>query len=110
MRLIARSDAKSLPLFHAWHVLRRRESPRMNYRTKAEYFIKGITEGFVEAAEVIAWSDEVVVTAEKTEDWMIEISSCGPNDRMKVLSHLNTVKGTADPVELAAMLKAKGVA
>lgn len=82
----------------------------MNYRTKAEYFIKGITEGFVEASEVIAWSDEVVVTAEKPEDWMLEISSCGPDDRMVVLSHLNTVKGVADPVELAALLKAKGIA
>ena len=82
----------------------------MNYRTKAEYFIQGITQGFVEAAEVIAWSDEVVVTAAKSEDWMLEISSCGPDDRMTILSHLNTVKGTADPVELAALLKAKGVA
>lgn len=81
----------------------------MNYRTKAEYFIKGITEGFVEASEVIAWSDEVVVAAEKPEDWMIEISSCGAGDRMVVLSHLNTIKGVADPVELAALLKAKGV-
>ncbi len=80
----------------------------MNYRTKAEYFIKGITQGFVEAAEVIAWSDEVVVTAAKPEDWMLEISSCGPGDRMAILSHLNTVKGTADPVELATLLKAKG--
>jgi hypothetical protein len=81
----------------------------MNYRTKAEYFIRGITEGFVEASEVIAWSDEVVVTAAKPEDWMLEISSCGPDDRMVVLSHLNTIKGVADPVELAALLKAKGV-
>jgi hypothetical protein len=85
------------------------ESWRMNYRTKAEYFIKGITEGFVEASEVIAWSDEVVVTAAKSEDWMLEISSCGPDDRMVVLSHLNTIKGVADPIELAALLKAKGV-
>jgi hypothetical protein len=81
----------------------------MNYRTKAEYFIQGITQGFVEASEVIAWSDEVVVAAPMTEDWMLEISSCGPEDRMTILSHLNTVKGVADPVELAAMLKAKGV-
>jgi hypothetical protein len=81
---------------------------RMNYRTKAEYYIKGITQGFVEAAEVIAWADEVIVAAPKTEDWMIEISTCGPGDRMVVLSHLNTVKGVADPVELAALLKAKG--
>lgn len=82
----------------------------MNYRTKAEYYIQGITKGFIEAAEVIAWADEVIVAAPKTEDWMIEISTCGPDDRMVVLSHLNTVKGVADPVELAALLKAKGMA
>ena len=82
----------------------------MNYRTKAEYFIQGITKGFVEASEVIAWSDEVIGTASKTEDWMIEISTCGPEDRMVVLSHLNTIKGYVYPDELAAMLKAKGIA
>jgi hypothetical protein len=81
----------------------------VNYRTKAEFYIQGITQGFVEAAEVVAWSDEVVATAPKTEDWMIEISSCGPDDRMAVLGHLNTVKGVADPVELAALLKARGI-
>jgi hypothetical protein len=83
--------------------------PAMNYRTKAEYFIQGITQGFVEASEVIAWSDEIVVDAPVAEDWMLEISSCGPDDRMVILSHLNTVKGVADPVELAALLKAKGI-
>jgi hypothetical protein len=82
----------------------------MNYRTKAEYFIQGITQGFVEASEVIAWCDEIVAIAPKTEDWMLEISSSGPDDRMSILSQLNTVKGEADPVELAAMLKAKGIA
>jgi hypothetical protein len=82
----------------------------MNYRTQAEYFIQGITKGFVEASEVIAWSDEIIVTAAKPEDWMIEISSCGPDDRMVVLSHLNTVKGEVDAAALAALLKAKGVA
>jgi hypothetical protein len=81
----------------------------MDYRTKAEYFILGITQGFAEAPEVIAWSGGVVVTAAKPEDRMLEISSCGPDDRMVVLSHLNTVKGVADPVELAALLKAKGI-
>lgn len=81
----------------------------MNYRTKAEFFIQGITQGFVEASEVIAWSDEVVTVADKPEDWMLEISSCGPDDRMVILSHLNTIKGVADPVELAALLKARGV-
>lgn len=82
----------------------------MNYRTKAEYFIQGITKGFVEASEVIAWADEVIVAAPKTEDWMIDISTCGPEDRMVVLSHLNTIKGEVDAAELAALLKAKGVA
>lgn len=89
------------------------ERPRtvrvMNYRTKAEYFIRGITQGFVEASEVIAWSDEIIVTAPKAEDWMVEISSCGPDDRMAILSQLNTVKGEVDAAELAALLKAKGV-
>jgi hypothetical protein len=82
----------------------------MNYRTKAEYYIQGITKGFIEASEVIAWSDEVIVEAPKTEDWMLEISSCGPGDRMVVLSHLNTVKGEVDQAELAALLKEKGIA
>lgn len=82
----------------------------MNYRTKAEYYIKGITQGVIDAAEVIAWSDEIIVSAPKAEDWMVEISSCTPEDRLVVLSHLNTVKGVADPVELAALLKAKGIA
>jgi hypothetical protein len=81
----------------------------MNYRTKAEFYIQGITKGFVEASEVIAWSDEVIVGAPKTEDWMLEISSCGPEDRMAVLGHLNTIKGDVDPVELAELLKSKGV-
>jgi hypothetical protein len=82
----------------------------MNYRTKAEYYIQGITKGFVEASEVIAWSDEVIVEAPKTEDWMLEISSCGPGDRMIVLGHLNSIKGEVDQAELAALLAAKGVA
>lgn len=81
----------------------------MNYRTKAEYFIRGITQGFVEASEVIAWCDQIVVEAPKTEDWMLEISSSGPDDRMAILSQLNTVKGEIDEAELAAMLKARGV-
>ena len=79
----------------------------MDYRTKAEYFIRGITGGFVEAAEVIAWSDEIIVSSPKSEDWMIEISSCGPGDRMQVLSQLNTIKGVVDEAALAEMLKGK---
>lgn len=81
----------------------------MNYRTKAEYYIQGITKGFVEASEVIAWSDEVIGSAATTEDWMVEISTCGPGDRMLVLSHLNSIKGEVDQAELAALLAAKGI-
>jgi hypothetical protein len=81
----------------------------MNYRTKAEYYIQGITKGFVEAAEVIAWADEVIVAEPKTQDWMLDISTCGPADRMAVLSHLNTIKGEVDQAALAALLKAKGI-
>lgn len=82
----------------------------MNYRTKAQFFIQGITQGFVEASEVIAWCDEIVAVAPKTEDWMLEISSSGPDDRLSILSQLNTIKGEVDAVELAALLKARGIA
>lgn len=82
----------------------------MNYRTKAEYYIQGITKGFVDAPEVIAWADEVIVEAEKTEDWMLDISTCGPDDRLVVLGHLNTITGEVDQAALAELLKAKGVA
>jgi hypothetical protein len=40
----------------------------------------------------------------------VEISSCGPDERLKVLGLLNTVKGTADAAELASLLKARGLA
>jgi len=78
-----------------------------NHRTMAEYFIRGITEGFIEAAEVIAWSDEIVVTAAKTEDWMLEISSASPDDRMGVLHHLHAVQGEIQPDVLEKLLAAK---
>jgi hypothetical protein len=81
----------------------------MDYRTKAEFYVQGITKGFVEATEVIAWTDEVIVAAPKTEDWMLEISSCGPGDRMAILGHLNTIKGVVDQAELDALLRAKGI-
>jgi len=82
----------------------------MDYRTQAEFYIQGITKGFVEASEVIAWTDEVIVAAPKSEDWMIDISSCGPDDRMAILGHLNTIKGTVNQAALAELLKARGVA
>lgn len=79
----------------------------MDYRTKAEYYVRGITKGFVEATEVVAWADQVIIEAADMEDWMLDISSCGPDDRMAILSHLNTVKGTVDEAALAEMLQGK---
>ena len=78
-----------------------------NNRTTAEYYIRGITGGFVTAAEVIAWSDEVIVAAAKTEDWMLEISSASPEDRMGVLHHLHAVPGEIQPEVLARLLAGK---
>jgi hypothetical protein len=34
-----------------------------NHRTMAEYFIRGLTQGMIDAAEVIAWADVVIVDA-----------------------------------------------
>ena len=70
----------------------------------AEYFIRGITEGRIEASTVIAWADEVIVAAPKTEDWMLEISSARPEDRMGVLHHLHAVEGEIQPDVLAELL------
>ena len=81
----------------------------MDYRTKAEFYVRGITGGFIDAAEVIAWADEVIVAAPKTEEWMVDISSCGPDDRLKVLGYLNTVKGDVNTAELNALLAARGI-
>jgi len=78
-----------------------------NLRTQAEFYIKGLTQGFVTAAEVIAWADEVIVAAEKTEEWMIDISTCGEDARMDVLHHLHAVKGEVDEAALATMLAAR---
>ena len=78
-----------------------------NLRTLAEYYIRGLTEGFVTAAEVIAWADEVIVAAPKTEDWMLDISTASPEDRMGVLHHLHAVKGEVDQAALDALLAQK---
>lgn len=78
-----------------------------NHRTLAEFYIRGLTDGSVTAAEVIAWADEVIVAAPKTEDWMLDISTSSPDDRMGVLHHLHAVQGEVDDVALAALLAAK---
>jgi len=75
-----------------------------NHRTMAEYYIQGITRGFITAAEVIRWSDEVIVASAKPEDWMLDISTAGEDDRMGVLHHLHAVKGEIDQAELTKLL------
>jgi len=82
-------------------------STKPNNRTLAEFYIRGLTEGFITAAEVIAWADEVIVAADKTEDWMLDISTAGPEDRMAVLHHLHAVQGVVDEAELATLLAGK---
>lgn len=78
-----------------------------NLRTLAEFYIRGLTEGFITAAEVIKWADEVIVAAPKTEDWMLDISTSSEDDRMGVLHHLHAVKGEVDETALAALLAAR---
>jgi hypothetical protein len=83
-------------------------STNLNYCTKAAFYAQGITGGFIEADEIIAWADEVIVESPTMEDWMLEISTCGPNDRTTILSHLNTVKGDIDQAGLTALLAERG--
>jgi hypothetical protein len=78
-----------------------------NNRTMAEYYIRGLTEGFLTAADVIAWADEVIVASAKTEDWMLDISTANTEDRMGVLHHLHAVQGEVDQAALTALLEAK---
>lgn len=73
----------------------------------AEYYIRGLTEGFLTAADVIRWADEVIVAEPKTEEWMLDISTAAPEDRMGVLHHLHAVKGEVDEAALAALLAKK---
>lgn len=78
-----------------------------NLRTYAEFYIRGLTEGFITASEVITWADEVIVAAAKTEDWMLDISTAGAEDRMAVLHHLHAVQGEVDQAALDALLAAR---
>lgn len=78
-----------------------------NHRTMAEYYIRGLTQGTISPAEIIAWADEVIVAAAKTEDWMLDISTANSDDRMGVLHHLHAVKGELDEAALAQLLQKK---
>ena len=76
-----------------------------NHRTMAEYFIRGLTQGTIDPSVIISWADEVIVAAAKTEDWMLDISTSGADDRMGVLHHLHAVKGEVDEAALAKLLQ-----
>ncbi|MDF3059334.1 MAG: hypothetical protein K0R17_3549 [Rariglobus sp.] len=76
-------------------------------RTFAEFYIRGLAEGFATTTEVIAWANDVIATAAKTEDWMLAISTATLEDRTGVLHHLHAVQGTVDEAALAALLAAK---
>jgi hypothetical protein len=78
-----------------------------NHRTMAEYYIRGLTQGFVTAAEVIRWSDEVIVASPKTDEWMLDISTASEDDRMGVLHHLHAVTGEIDQEALSKLLAGK---
>ena len=78
-----------------------------SYRTLAEFYIRGLTEGLVTAAEVIKWVDEVIVAEPKTADWMLDISTCSEDDRMGVLHHLHAVEGELDEAAVVALLAAR---
>ena len=78
-----------------------------NTRTMAEYFIRGLTEGSVDPAQVITWADEVIVAAPKTEDWMLDISTANSDDRMGMLHHLHAVQGEVNEAALNRLLSSK---
>ena len=78
-----------------------------NTRTMAEYFIRGLTEGSVDPAQVITWADEVIVAAPKTEDWMLDISTANSDDRMGILHHLHAVQGEVNEAALNRLLSSK---
>ncbi|HTJ79212.1 MAG TPA: hypothetical protein VL357_09465 [Rariglobus sp.] len=82
-------------------------SAKPNNRTIAEFYIRGLTEGFINASDVIAWADEIIVESPKTEDWMLDISTASPEDRMGVLHHLHAVQGEVDETALATLLASK---
>jgi hypothetical protein len=78
-----------------------------NTRTMAEYFIRGLTEGSIDPSQVITWADEVIVAAPKTEDWMLDISTANPDDRMGILHHLHAVTGEVNEAALNRLLSLK---
>ena len=78
-----------------------------NTRTMAEYYIRGLTEGSVDPAQVITWADEVIVAAPKTEDWMLDISTANSDDRMGILHHLHAVQGEVNEAALSRLLSSK---
>ncbi len=79
-----------------------------NYATLAAAYVKGLTEGRVDPAEVIAWADDLLCNDPDTQDWMIEISTAKADDRVGVVQQLNTVKGDVDEAALAELVAQQG--
>jgi len=75
-----------------------------NYRTIAEAYVKGLTEGRVDPAAVIACADEIICNNPDTQDWMIEISTANADDRVGVVTQLKTVKAQIDDAALAEFI------
>jgi len=79
-----------------------------NYATIAKAYVTGLTEGRIDPAEVITWADELLCNDPDTQDWMIEVSTAGADDRVGVVQQLNTVKGEVDEVALAELVAKQG--
>lgn len=75
-----------------------------NYATIAAAYVKGLTEGRVDPAAVIAWADDLLCNDPDTQDWMIEISTAKADDRVGVVQQLNTVKGDVDEAVVAELV------
>ena len=81
-----------------------RMSSEPNYATIAAAYVKGLTEGRVDPAAVIAWADDLLCNDPDTQDWMVEISTANADDRVGVVAQLNTVKGDVDEAAVADLV------
>lgn len=75
-----------------------------NPKTMAAFFIDGLTRGYIEPAGVIQWVDGVIVASQKTEDWMLDLSTAHPDDGKAVLHLLYQIPGEIDQAALARLL------
>lgn len=69
--------------------------------TMASFFIGGLTNGFATPEEIVSWVDDVIISADTTEDWMLDLSTA--TDPKIILHHLYRVSGPVDNNLLARM-------